>query len=184
VAAGKAASQGPGCAGCGNARHGDGSRRGSCLRHGAARPGWRGAGSADALRAEGETSETAESCDRRRSGSAAEPQGAHRTILKELQETRPALHLLAGSRAGCVRAPSAPCRQRCPVRERLPAEPAGMRFPLPLQEASSRGALPHRHREPCPSASDGVPATSCAAADHGTWQSPGSGRQRAGTRRG
>lgn len=53
-------------------------------------------GSLWVLLLEEETSETMRSCKSRRSSSAGEPQGAHRTILKELQETRQVLHLLPG----------------------------------------------------------------------------------------
>lgn len=51
---------------------------------------------------EEETSESTKSCKSRRSSSAGEPQGAHRTILKELQETRQVLHLLPGAHANAL----------------------------------------------------------------------------------
>lgn len=49
-------------------------------------------------------SETMKSCGSRRSSSAGELQGSHRTILKELQETQQVLHLLTVLQAGGVRA--------------------------------------------------------------------------------
>lgn len=85
---------------------------------------------------EEEMSETMKSCGSRRSISAGELQGSHRTILKELQETQQVLHLLTALQASGVQATS-PLWTHChPVPEGPLQIYYGMKFPSLLQETS------------------------------------------------
>lgn len=86
-------------------------------------------------------SETTKSCNSWRSSSAGEPQGSHRTILKELQETRHVLYLLAGSHTRGLQVPGAMGRQRYCVQERLSAELAQDAVPSAVKGDLIRGSL-------------------------------------------
>lgn len=111
------------------AGHRKGAGAESCLRH----CGTAGAqGPLPPCSLEEEMSETMKSCGSRRSSSAGELQGSHRTILKELQETRQVLHLLTVLQAGGVRATRA-LGTHHPVPE---ASYHGMKLPSLLQETS------------------------------------------------
>lgn len=86
--------------------------------------------------------EPTKSCRNWRSagGVLLDSHGAHRTILKELQEIQQHLHLLARSHKGFTSTQC--CRDQNPLAGQALQSQPGMQFPLPLWQPWHRAALP------------------------------------------